>query len=314
MKCFYHSDHDGKASAYCIYHWASVKPQSFPYKVDFIMMDYGKPFPIHLIDKDEQVFIVDFSIQPEEMDKLLQITQDVTWIDHHKTAIDKYEGFRCNIKGIRRIDESACVLTWKYLNWWSKGGMPPYVDEKLITSPDYCPEDKKENVLPRVIELVGDYDMWWYKHGDETRRLQAALCAYDTSPWSNIWRKCIEDAAFWQQLQGEGELVLRYKDNTSREMRESISFPVIFEGYKCLAMNAARCNSDTMGGEESFKTYDILMPFFYDGKQFTISLYSRTVDVSEIAKKFGGGGHKQAAGFQSKELPYYLQTDRITKE
>ena len=46
------------------------------------------------------------------------------------------------------------------------------------------------------------------------------------------------------------------------------------------------------------------MPFVFDGTQFTISLYSEVVDVSEIAKKYGGGGHKGASGFHCKQLPF----------
>jgi nanoRNase/pAp phosphatase (c-di-AMP/oligoRNAs hydrolase) len=33
-------------------------------------------------------------------------------------------------------------------------------------------------------------------------------------------------------------------------------------------------------------------------------MYSKVVDVSEIAKRYNGGGHKGASGFQSKELPF----------
>lgn len=44
----------------------------------------------------------------------------------------------------------------------------------------------------------------------------------------------------------------------------------------------------------------------FDGK-FQFSLRSRgDIDVSEIAKKFGGGGHKNAAGFQLKTLPEWV--------
>ena len=46
------------------------------------------------------------------------------------------------------------------------------------------------------------------------------------------------------------------------------------------------------------------MPFSFDGDKWTVSLYSTSVDVSEIAKKYGGGGHKGASGFHCKELPF----------
>jgi nanoRNase/pAp phosphatase (c-di-AMP/oligoRNAs hydrolase) len=42
-----------------------------------------------------------------------------------------------------------------------------------------------------------------------------------------------------------------------------------------------------------------------DGSQYTVSLYSETIDVSVIAKKHGGGGHKGAAGFVCPKLPFH---------
>ena len=39
--------------------------------------------------------------------------------------------------------------------------------------------------------------------------------------------------------------------------------------------------------------------YFYDGEKYIFSLRSREggEDVSDIAKRFGGGGHKRASGF-----------------
>ena len=59
-----------------------------------------------------------------------------------------------------------------------------------------------------------------------------------------------------------------------------------------------------LAGSDWFKSiddgsYDILMPFSYNGKSgnWSYSMYSKTTDVSVIAKKYGGGGHKGASGF-----------------
>ena len=60
------------------------------------------------------------------------------------------------------------------------------------------------------------------------------------------------------------------------------------------------------GGEafgEKIKTYDICISFEFDGDNFVVSLYSERIDVASIAEKYGGGGHKGAAGFVIKELP-----------
>lgn len=46
------------------------------------------------------------------------------------------------------------------------------------------------------------------------------------------------------------------------------------------------------------------MPFSFNGRNgtWTYSMYSKIVDVSNIAKKYGGGGHRGAAGFNLDKL------------
>jgi nanoRNase/pAp phosphatase (c-di-AMP/oligoRNAs hydrolase) len=52
--------------------------------------------------------------------------------------------------------------------------------------------------------------------------------------------------------------------------------------------------------------HDALMGFYYNGNGWTFSLYHakhRTdLDLSAIAVKYGGGGHRGACGFTTKSL------------
>lgn len=68
-------------------------------------------------------------------------------------------------------------------------------------------------------------------------------------------------------------------------------------------MNVGLAGSDWFNSVDD-SSYDILMPFSYNGryKTWSYSMYSKTVDVSVIAKKYGGGGHMGAAGFNSDKL------------
>jgi len=93
-----------------------------------------------------------------------------------------------------------------------------------------------------------------------------------------------------------------FRDGWARDYM-NLGFESEFEGAKCFAVNLGRCNSEYFKSIPVGK-YDVLMPFVFDGDQYTVSLYSPTIDVSEIAKKHGGGGHKGASGFQCKELPF----------
>ncbi len=106
MKCFYHVDDDGKCAAFWVYLSAGVYDG---YESEFIPINYGMEFSFDKINPNEQVYIVDYSIMPDEMRKLLEITKDVTWIDHHKSAIERYTDFEIPIRGIRYDGIAACM-------------------------------------------------------------------------------------------------------------------------------------------------------------------------------------------------------------
>jgi len=331
MKCFYHDDLDGKAAAFCVHAWVGIKPPAGRLiraiknmrldiqGVEFRAINYGKDFPFDDIVTGEQVWIVDYSIEPDEMLQLLEITKDVTWIDHHKTAIEKYADFPHKIRGVRCSGVAGCVLAWQYIHWYSQRGGGK---ERFGNMGDPPPYNHKDNMpVPRMIELVGDRDVWAWKHGDETKHFFAGSQLNDTSPSSEFWWKCMEHETkdlpppnignryarirgekWWAQLLRDGETVERYKANTDEDMNASLGYEVSFEGYKCWAINRAQASSNRFG--DRIKQYDILLPHYHDGKQWTVSLYSEKFDVSVMAKTRGGGGHKGASGFQCAELPW----------
>lgn len=308
MKCFYHNDLDGKASAFCVYAWAKDLDTSSKY----ISINYGTVFPIDSITSNERIWILDYSIDPDEMLKLLEITSDIVWIDHHKTAIEKYKNFSKLIKGIRIVEEAACVLTWKYINCWTDKGYDKknFDDDSSI---QYCKN------IPRCILLTGDRDNWTWKYGEETKNFYAGSQIYNTDPDSRFWWQCIEHEIdstnirylsrrlegekFWNELLKAGQIIEKFKLQFYNELAEDIGYETQFSNIKCFAINAAHVSSDVFG--DLVNHYDVLLPYYHDGKQWTVSLYTiQDIDVSMIAKQFGGGGHKKAAGFQCKNLPF----------
>lgn len=121
MICFYHNDLDGKCAAAIVHNWVGIRATADGILLDprFIPMNYAKPIPWDQITPNEQIWIVDFSFKPEDMHNLFCTTDDIVWIDHHKTVIDLYKNWHGHIRGIRRPDEAACVLTWKYVHWYT---------------------------------------------------------------------------------------------------------------------------------------------------------------------------------------------------
>ena len=95
----------------------------------------------------------------------------------------------------------------------------------------------------------------------------------------------------------------KYRDSWAKEYLR-IGFETKFEGLRCFALNLGMCSSEYFKSLPDGK-YDVYMPFSFNGEYFKISMYSlTTVDVSKIAIKYGGGGHKGASGFQCKTLPF----------
>ena len=273
MKCFYHNDLDGRCAGAIVHKKARESGES----CELFPIDYKDEFPFESIQKDELVYIVDFSLQkPGEFERLLEITDNVIWIDHHKTAIEKHGDLQ--VAGIRKDGAAGCVLTWHWL----------FPGEKT----------------PKAVELIGDYDVWTFKHGEDTKKFQAGMKLEDTHPQSRLWDTLLEWDARVPLIIEQGTAALRYREGHYKDLIEAISFFTEFEGYKAVACNAPLSNSMLFDSVE--QSYDLMMPFYFDGNQWTVSVYTKRgdIDCSELAKKHGGGGHKQAAGFQCKELPF----------
>ena len=280
MKCFYHNDMDGKCAGAIVYKFYK-RDRDFEKetneKCEFISINYNNDFPFDSITQNETVIIVDFSLQKEgEFEKLLNITKNIIWIDHHKTAIEKHYPLKLN--GIRKDGVSGCELTWH----WFYPGRP----------------------IPRVVELLGDYDIWSFKHGDNTNFLQTGIRLYNTKPESEDWVRWLDQFYFPIDELGKGEISLKYRNTYYNGLVKSFSFFIEFEGYKTVVCNAGSVSSQLFDSVK--EDYDIMMPFVFDGKKWIVSLYTKkeNIDVSEIAKKYGGGGHRKASGFRCDELPF----------
>ena len=73
-----------------------------------------------------------------------------------------------------------------------------------------------------------------------------------------------------------------------------------FDGMDVLVVNASHWMSEI--GARLAPDCDFAMIWYWDHEQqhtkVSLRAFHETVDVSEISKKFGGCGHKKAAGFQ----------------
>ena len=273
---------------------------------ELIGWDFGQaPIPV----PEAQIYILDLPVDRVFGDAFSgqhttkwfvppEVLQRIVWIDHHKSSIESHPA---TIPGYRIDGVAACRLAWQ---WFTRPAIDDGASPRLPAKQEFIDRVLSE---PRAVRLAGEYDVW-DKRDPEAEVFQFGLRSFELSPelWAQLLRA--PDDGFAEGLVGtllnRGELLQRYQQRADAAVMEHRSFLVEFEGLTFLALNTARCNSLTFAARDVPATgHDALLGICFDGSAWKFSLYHarhRTeLDLSVIATKFGGGGHRGACGFQA---------------
>jgi len=285
IHCFFHSvDLDGHCSG------AIVHRKHPDCKLHGI--NYGDPFPWDEIGKDDTVYMVDFSLQPFSDMIRLKESCNLIWIDHHKSALDNAEKNDFSAEGNSRNGTAGCELTWEYI----------YPDVEM----------------PRAVYLLGRYDVWDHEDPD-TLVFQYGMRIYpNTFPQSDIWEKMLsDDKEFLNKTLKDGEFIIEYEKVQETKYCRGYSFETEIDGKKAIALNKGFASSKIFDSKWDPEIYDLMIVFHWSKKGFwKVSLYStkEDVDVSAIAIRYDGGGHKGAAGFQIYgDLPFLKRASLLKR-
>lgn len=310
MKCFYHIDQDGIVAGFYVRKACEQRGLEFA-PSDFRKINYGMKFPFRDIKQDEFVFIVDYSIEPEEMWQLLSITKNVFWIDHHQSTIETYKDFKCNVKGIRITGEgiSGANLTWLYFEYicdedWEQ---IERADEKYVMS--LLREFSKNT--PQLAKYTALWDTFsWSKKSEEyVKAFHYAFESYDFDALSPLLNTLNGDEGIYEAVKfiddmiKDGLSIIEYLAANAEQYLRAYGFETTFERYKVYAINRALINSDFFESIDGSK-YDMFIGFSFNGNMWEYQLRSAEqdkVNVCELAVKYGGGGHPNAAGFRSEK-------------
>lgn len=280
---------------------------------NYIGWDYGNPkIPVPL---EGTIYILDLS--PECLDApygqlLPTILERIIWIDHHKTAINK---FNSGIAGYRIDGVSACRLAWQ---WFTNT-----LATQVMSDPAYLP--KKEDYIcravsePLAVRLAGEYDIW-DKRDPRAETLQLGLRSKKLTAEDWKWLLLPHEEADGEYELGmvnvtlgklfqSGKLLQDYVNQRDAAIVGKLGFVVEFAGLKFLALNSATKGSLQFAAKDVPETgHDALLKFNFTGAQWDVSLYHakhRTdLDLSAIAAQHGGGGHRGACGFRASSLPF----------
>lgn len=282
----YHSDIDGHASGAILQKYLKDRNPIM------IQMNYDDTFPWELVTGETEVWMTDFSLQPwDNMVRLHRSCKKLIWIDHHKSAIQYYNDWLKNdgspIEGLLKDGRAACGLCW-----------------------DYCNPELPE---PLPIHLAECYDVWKWQEIEGAIEFQYGTKFYETDPGTldgqNFWKCLLEQSSIrTAEIISYGELLIKYKERSNSTYIKDNCFETTLDKLNVIAVNRKE-NSQQFDSIWNPLKYHAMLAFTWAKGIWTISLYTTRddVDVSVIAKKHGGGGHKRAAGFQAKELPFELK-------
>lgn len=256
--------------------------------VECIPCQYGKEPKIDVHkNKNNEVFIVDFSFDEGTMLDLLISSKSVCWIDHHKSARDELFTLWNNkeVKGIRNIEFSACELTWEYF----------FQDEDT----------------PMAVIHIGDFDMWKFEILHTKSFFETAHIMLD-SPYTPTWEKFLGND-YEQILKEYIDIGIYLVKAKTKRFQVSVSngFDINWHGYKTRVINTNHDISNA-GAYAIEKGYDIAIIWYNYRNKIRVGLRSKSdTDVSTIAKQYGGGGHKNAAGFIQSPKEFFEMVNLI---
>ena len=252
--------------------------------------DYKDEVPsFESMDGFDEIILIDITFPFDILQELGTKTK-LTVIDHHVS-------FKKQVDNHLQIGHDVVTDNLKYITF-------EYIyDDKLSA----CELGFKYyfGYIPPIVELVGKYDTWrangTYEWDTVVLPMKYYLYGKVNKPEDvkNYWFDKYSGDIVDNMLE-IGKSIMEYERKMDESKTNSYAFEREAYGLRALCINTNFMSSETMITKFDSSKHDIMIGFAYNGNNWGISLRSigDKIDVSEIAKLRGGGGHSQSAGFQ----------------
>lgn len=259
---------DGTTGAWVVKKWCEENKLPVPelYGCKPGMKEYNFPDI-----KNKSVVIVDICFSREIILELKKDCAELVILDHHKTAEENMKGLEFALFDNSR---AGCQIAWDY----------------------FFPNKER----PHFLNLIADRDLWKWEYS-ESKAFSAAV--FDKYP--KVTTEDIEELSSSKicDMVKYGEMILTFQNKQIQHICNSAVKSLIKTPkgeFTVKAVCTRQYRSEV--GNELCKAgdCDFAVSFWYcfEKDEWWISFRSITMDISDIAKSFpGGGGHAKAAGF-----------------
>lgn len=276
------------------------------YKIDVTYCTHGNieemtSEAILHMDEYEKIYMTDIVVYDSYIQQFFtpEVASKFVIIDHHKTALElkKYEFAHVSVEE-NEVLMSGTYLFYKYL--------------KEI----YNVSNRK---LERFVENVRAYDTWdWKKNGNQLAKTTNDLMyikgindfAEDMiDAVANTEDDLFLNETDWILLKYETQKLVNYIKSKEKDI---IDFR-LGDNYHFGVVYAEQYVSD-LGSQLAMLHPEFDAIAIIGAKTVSLRTIREDVDVSEIAKQYGGGGHQKAAGFPIETAERMMYIMRILKK
>jgi uncharacterized protein len=241
---------------------------------------YGHPPSLPLV-KGDRIFLLDLTYPAHVIESWADAWAEITILDHHKTALEDLSGLSDRISQTFDMKRSGAVIAWEYFH------------------PD--------QPIPEIFKYVQDRDLWTKHLPDcDLISLGQSELFYGLTAEQSI---ALIPTLTIDQLKSTGETV-------KTEVDKAIAFAVanhstrIVQGhtvpfFKCRTKWEKRAYSDIGNALMNVKLRSWIFgkrdrpaPFavVQTGEGWALRSTDNAIGVDAIARKLGGGGHRNASG------------------
>lgn len=294
----------------CIYHGpgcadgftaAMVVHDYFQGEVELMAAAYSDPAPELRQVRGRAVIIVDFSYPSDTLQQMAEAASFILVLDHHRTARDE-------LRGLSTVSTFGWAKVVNKLHAAAAGRESYFDIPNLLVQFDMTRSGAKMawdffhplNAAPRLVNYVEDRDLWNHRLRG-TREINAFIASTPQTigDWQTLEAQLERDYDLYLTV---GRHLRRQTDQHVKAIVNQTRRFMRIGGYDVPVSN---CNgqfaSEVAGALAETNVHGIGASYFDHGESFRqFSLRRRgdsEVDVSAIAKSYGGGGHVAAAGF-----------------
>lgn len=262
--------------------WAFWKLMDHKYDdVSYHALGYGDPLPTFL-NCNADLFILDFSFPRDQLNFLSEAFKRVLLLDHHKTAEADLTGWKdqpFNLTIVFDKTRSGASITWDFFSG--------------LNDPNW------NGLRPKLIGFIEDRDLWKFKY-EGTKAIHEVLSLKPKSfdQWNRFANR-IEQPSGYIDAVHEGELIRVHTLNLCDKIINEGVRPISINGVEGLVCNAPGIFASEIGSILATRHggYGASYVHLSDGSVKFSLRADGNIDVSEIAKSFGGGGHANSSGF-----------------